>query len=94
MRPDSTTGVCGLASLLAVSDPSMRMAVVPRSHCAFAALNLTISSAGTRPRSFTSMPWALAHSRSSVVLGALAGARRTVRAYRQSAAADPPAALA
>ena len=32
-----------------------------------AALNLTTSSAGTRPRSFTSMPCALAHSRTSVV---------------------------
>ena len=31
-----------------------------------AALNFTISSAGTRPRSFTSMPCALAHSRTSV----------------------------
>ena len=31
-----------------------------------AARNLTISSAGTRPRSLTSMPCALAHSRTSV----------------------------
>src|SRR5579871_3366402 len=49
-------------------------------YCAVAALNLTTSSAGTRPRSFTSMPWALAHSRTSVVFSPLTGARRPVRA--------------
>jgi hypothetical protein len=55
------------------------------SYCAVAALNLTTSSAGTRPRSLTSMPWALAHSRTSVVFSPLAGARRPVRAGRRAA---------
>src|SRR5581483_7706864 len=36
-----------------------------------AALNLVMSSAGTRPRSLTSIPWALAHSRASVGSAAL-----------------------
>jgi len=49
-----------------------------------AALNFTTSSAGTRPRSFTSMPWALAHSRTSVVFSPLAGpgARRGTAAWQ------------
>ena len=51
-----------------------------------AALNLTTSSAGTRPRSFTSMPCALAHSRTSVVFSPLAAPRRPPRAARR----DPP----
>lgn len=38
-----------------------------------AALNLTISSAGTRPRSLTSMPWALAQSRTSVAFSSPTG---------------------
>jgi hypothetical protein len=38
----------------------------PVLYCAVAALNLTISSAGTRPRSLTSMPWDFAHSRTAV----------------------------
>ena len=38
-----------------------------RAYRVAAALNLTTSSAGTRPRSFTSMPCALAHSRTSVL---------------------------
>ena len=47
-----------------------------------AALNLTASSAGTRPRSLTSMPWALAYSRTSVVFGPLVGALRPLRGGR------------
>src|SRR5580704_6257125 len=51
-----------------------------------AALNFTTNSAGTRPRSLTSMPWLLAHSRTSEGFGPLFGllrellrpARRTV----------------
>src|ERR1700685_1832087 len=42
-------------------------------------LNLTTSSAGIRPRSFTSMPCALAHSRTSVVFRPLAEALRPAR---------------
>jgi hypothetical protein len=38
-----------------------------------AALNLATRSAGIRPRSLTSMPWALAHSRTSVVSGRAPG---------------------
>jgi hypothetical protein len=41
-----------------------------------AALNLATRSAGIRPRSLTSMPWALAHSRTSVVPGRAAEALR------------------
>jgi hypothetical protein len=47
-----------------------------------AALNLTTSSAGTRPRSLTSMPCVLAHSRTSVVFSPFAGAVRPLRAGR------------
>jgi hypothetical protein len=39
----------------------------PEPYVPVAALNLTTSSAGIRPRSLTSMPWTLAHSRTSVV---------------------------
>ena len=53
-----------------------------------AALNLTTSSAGTRPRSFTSMPCALAHSRTSVVFKPFADPLRPPRAGRL---AVPPA---
>ena len=53
-----------------------------------ASLNLATSSAGTRPRSFTSMPWALAHSRTSVVFGSPAAGLRAPRAGRRAA---PPA---
>jgi hypothetical protein len=49
-----------------------------------AALNLTTSSAGTRPRSFTSMPCALAHSRTSVEFRPLAEALRPLRADRRA----------
>jgi len=66
-------------------DPSMSLAVISRFYCAVAALNLTTSSAGTRPRSFTSMPWALAHSRTSVVFSPVAVARRPLRAGRRAA---------
>ena len=45
-------------------------------YCPVAALNLATSSAGTRPRSFTSMPCAFAHSRTSVVFSPLSGPRR------------------
>jgi hypothetical protein len=44
-----------------------------------AALNLATSSAGTRPRSVTSMPCALAHSRTSVVFSPLAAPPRPGR---------------
>jgi hypothetical protein len=54
-----------------------------------AALNLTTSSAGTRPRSFTSMPCALAHSRTSVVSSPLADPRRRPRWLRRLQS-DPP----
>jgi hypothetical protein len=39
----------------------------PGPYCLVAALNRATSSLGTRPRSFTSIPWALAHSRTSVL---------------------------
>jgi hypothetical protein len=48
----------------------------PSIYFAVAALNLATSSVGTRPRSFTSMPWALAYSRTSVVFAVLAGPLR------------------
>jgi hypothetical protein len=63
------------------------------SYCPVAALNLTTSSAGTRPRSFTSMPWALAHSRTSVVFSPLGAGRRPVRAGRRAAPLARRAAL-
>ena len=44
-----------------------RILLAKKTSSPVAALNLTTSSAGTRPRSFTSRPWALAHSRTSVV---------------------------
>ena len=47
-----------------------------------AALNLGASSAGTRPRSFTSMPCALAHCRISVGFSPLTDALRPARAGR------------
>jgi hypothetical protein len=52
------------------------------SYFSVAALNLTTSSAGMHPRSFTSMPCALAHWRTSAVSSAVAGARRPPRAGR------------
>ena len=58
-------------------------AAISGCYCPVAALNLTTSSAGTRPRSFTSMPWTLAHSRTSVAFSPFAGARCTVRAGRR-----------
>jgi hypothetical protein len=64
---------------------------MPRTYWLVAALNLRTSSAGTRPRSFTSMPCALAHSRTSVVFNPLAGPLRSPRAGRPTGAtADPP----
>ena len=51
-----------------------------RAYRVAAALNFTTSSAGTRPRSFTSMPCALAHSRTSVVFRAFGCALRPLRA--------------
>ncbi len=57
-----------------------------RAYFPVAALNLTTSSAGTRLRSFTSMPRALAHSRTSVVSGPLAGPLRPLRAARRAPA--------
>ena len=53
-----------------------RIAGMLRAYCVVAALNLITSSAGTRPRSFTSMPCALAHSRTSVLSTPSARARR------------------
>jgi hypothetical protein len=50
------------------------------SYCPVAAWNLTTSSAGTRPRSLTSMPCALAHSRTSVLSGPDFGVLRPLRA--------------
>jgi hypothetical protein len=58
------------------------VAVRGGSYWPVAALNLTTRSAGTRPRSFTSMPCSLAHSRTSVVLRPLADPRRPPRAGR------------
>ena len=57
-----------------------------RTYGVVAALNLTTSSAGTRPRSFTSMPCALAHSRTSVLSTPSARARRPLRAGRRAPA--------
>ena len=54
-----------------------------RTYRVIAALNLTTSSAGTRPRSFTSMPCALAHSRTSVLSTPSACALRPLRAGRR-----------
>jgi hypothetical protein len=51
----------------------------PGFYGAIAALNLTTSSAGIRPRSLTSIPWALAHSRTSVVFRAFGCALRPLR---------------
>ena len=48
------------------------------------ALNFIISSAGTRPRSLTSMPCALAHSRTSVVFSPFACGLRPVREGRRA----------
>jgi hypothetical protein len=48
---------------------------------------LTTSSAGARPRSFTSMPCALAHSRTSVLSTPSARALRPLRVGRRA----PPA---
>src|ERR1700751_5389385 len=61
-----------------------------RAYRVAAALNLTISSAGTRPRSFTSMPCALAHSRTSVVFRPSADALRPPRAGRRQPPPAPP----
>ena len=55
-------------------------------YCLVAALNRATSSAGTRPRSFTSMPCALAHSRTSVLSTPSARALRPLRPGRR-----PPA---
>jgi hypothetical protein len=57
-------------------------------YCRVAALNLTTNSAGTRPRSFTSGPCALAHSRTSVVFRPSADALRPPRTGRR----EPPPA--
>ena len=51
----------------------------PGFYGAIAALNLATSSAGIRPRSLTSIPWALAHSRTSVVFRAFGCALRPLR---------------
>lgn len=47
--------------------PQPRDRAAPLVYCRVAALNLATRSAGTRPRSFTSMPCALAHWRTSVL---------------------------
>jgi hypothetical protein len=47
-------------------------------YCPVDALNLATSQPAPRPRSFTSMPCALAHSRTSVVFSPLAGPRRAL----------------
>ncbi len=51
--------------------PQPRDRAVPLVYFRVAALNLATRSAGTRPRSFTSMPCALAHSRTSLSLAAI-----------------------
>lgn len=48
-----------------------------------AALNFTASSVGIRPRSLTSVPCALAHSRICVVSGLLAVSLRPLRVARR-----------
>ena len=68
--------------------PQPRDRAVPLVYFRVAALNLATRSAGTRPRSFTSMPCALAHSRTSVLSAPPAGALRPPRAGRH---APPPA---
>ena len=65
----------------------------PGSYFSVAALNLMTSSAGTRPRSFTSMPCALAHSRTSVVYSPLARAPRLPRAGRRVPAPGPAGSM-
>jgi hypothetical protein len=60
----------------------------PGPYCPVAALNLATSSAGTRPRSLTAMPCALAHSRTSVLSTPPDGALPLPRAGRR---APPPA---
>jgi hypothetical protein len=55
-----------------------------------AALNLTTTSAGTRPRSFTSMPCALAHSRTSAVFSPLADPLPAAASGPAGATANPP----
>jgi hypothetical protein len=58
--------------------PGRRVGNLPGCYFSVAALNLIMSSAGTRPRSLTSMPCALAHSRTSVVFSPFACALRPV----------------
>jgi len=60
----------------------------PRPYVLVASFNLAAHSARTRPRSFTSIPCALAHSRPLVGFGPLTGALRPPRAGRR---APPPA---
>jgi hypothetical protein len=55
-----------------------------------AALNLTTSAAGTRPRSFTSMPYALAHSRTSVLFSPLAAPPAPASGGPTGPTTDPP----
>jgi hypothetical protein len=71
--------------------PQPRDRAVPLVYFRVAALNLATRSAGTRPRSFTSMPCALVHSRTSVLSAPAAGALRPPRAGRH---APPPAGCA
>lgn len=66
--------------------PGQAREAYPGIRFAVAALNLTTNSAGTRPRSFTSMPCALAHSRTSVVFSVLTDPVRPARAGRR----EPP----
>jgi site-specific recombinase XerD len=76
-----------------LAEVAAALAALTGSYCPVAALNFTTSSAGTRPRSLTSMPWALAHSRTSPVFSPLAAARRPVRAGRRAAPLARRAAL-
>ena len=62
----------------------------PGPYCPVAALNLATSSAGTRPRSLTSMPCALAHSRTSVLSTPPAGALRSAPGWPPGTAPGPP----
>ena len=81
---DQLGSACGLAGLAAVSDLSMGRLFYRSPYYVVAALNLTTSSAGTRPRSFTSMPWALAHSRTSVAFSPVAEVLRPLRGGRRA----------
>jgi hypothetical protein len=65
-----------------VSETAVTVVAVLSAYVAMAAFNLATNSARTRPRSFTSMPRALAHSRTAVGFSRLTDALLPSRADR------------